>query len=134
MMDLDAAFSEAVGDLHKDVKILLLCNPCNPTGRIYKRETLEMVVDWCEAHKIHLVSDEIYANSIFPGQEMTSIAKVMQDRNPGEEKYMGDFVHVVAGFSKDFGVSGYRTGTLFSHNEDLLVCMSRLGYFKTVST
>jgi len=65
---------------------------------------------------------------------MTSIAKVMKDRNPDEEKYMGDYVHIVAGFSKDFGVSGYRTGTLFSHNEDLLVCMSRLGYFKTVST
>lgn len=67
MMDFDAAFSEAVGDFHKDVKILLLCNPCNPTGRIYDRKTLEMAVDWCEAHKIHLVCDEIYANSIFPG-------------------------------------------------------------------
>ena len=68
MMDLDAAFSEAAGDLQKDVKILLLCNPCNPTGRIYERETLDMVVDWCEVHKIHLICDEIYANSTFPGQ------------------------------------------------------------------
>lgn len=93
-----------------------------------------MIADWCELRKIHLICDEIYANSIFPGQEMDSFAKVMYDRNEGEEKYMGDYVHIVAGFSKDFGVSGFRTGTLFTHNEDLLICMKRMGYFKTVST
>ena len=59
---------------------------------------------------------------------MTSIAQVMYDRRPTEEKYMGDFVHIAAGFSKDFVCSGFRVGTLFTHNEEILTCMGSMGY------
>ena len=66
---------------------------------------------------MHLVSDEIYGNSIFPGEQLDSIAKVMYETNyTQKDKYMGEFVHVCAGFSKDFAVNGFRVGTLFSHN------------------
>lgn len=76
-----------------------------------------------------MVSDEIYSNSIFPGEQLDSVAKVMNDRNLGQKKYMGDFVHVCAGFSKDFAINGFRVGTLFTHNQDLLQAMGSVGYF-----
>ena len=78
---------------------------------------------------MHLVSDEIYSNSIFPGEHLDSVAKVMHDDNYGLEKYMGDFVHVCAGFSKDFAINGFRVGTLFTHNQDLLQALGSVGYF-----
>ena len=47
---------------------------------------------------------------------------------------MGEHVHVCAGFSKDLALNGFRVGTLFSHNKDLLEALSSVGYFQTVST
>jgi aspartate/methionine/tyrosine aminotransferase len=47
---------------------------------------------------------------------------------------MGNYVHICAGFSKDFAINGFRVGTLFTHNEDLLTAFGSIGYFQTVST
>lgn len=92
-----------------------------------------MMIDWCIDKKIHLISDEIYGNSLFPGEEMTSVAELMYRRNPKVERYMGNYIHVVAGFSKDFCMSGLRCGTLFTHNQDLLDAIGALGLFTAVS-
>lgn len=58
-------------------RILLLCNPVNPTGVIYTVETLKMCIDWANSKGMHIVCDEIYGNSLFPGEKQTSIAEVM---------------------------------------------------------
>jgi aspartate/methionine/tyrosine aminotransferase len=83
---------------------------------IYDRETLENMIYWALEKGIHVVSDEIYANSTFPDQTMISAADVMHEKNNGQSKYLSDYVHIVAGMSKDFGMSGFRIGWLFSHN------------------
>ena len=46
---------------------------------------------------------------------------------------MGDNVHIVAGFSKDFCISGLRAGYAFSHNEDLISGIESLGLCSSVS-
>ena len=114
-------------------KILLVCNPVNPTGQILTEENLNMYIDFAESKGLHIVCDEIYGNSVFPGEVVTSIAEVMKKRNPDREKYMGDFVHIIGGFSKDFCISGLRAGTLFSHNSSLTSCIDNLGLFSAVS-
>jgi hypothetical protein len=43
----------------------ILCNPQNPLGRTYPRSTLIAYAKWCEANDVHLVSDEIYAMSVY---------------------------------------------------------------------
>ena len=58
-------------------RILLLCNPCNPTGVVYSEQTLNMCIEWAKSKQIHIVSDEIYGNSLFPGEKLTSIAECM---------------------------------------------------------
>ena len=130
--ELEDAFKKCAKRRSKG-KILLICNPINPTGQILSEENLNMYIDFAESKGMHIICDEIYGNSVFPGEHVTSIAEVMKKRNPEKEKYMGDFCHIVAGFSKDFCMSGLRVGTLFSHNSAMNTCLDSLGLFSAVS-
>jgi len=47
-----------------DVKLFILCHPHNPVGRIWSRNELERVLDFCERHDLTLVSDEIHCDLI----------------------------------------------------------------------
>ena len=92
-----------------------------------------MYIDFAESKGMHIICDEIYGNSVFPGEQVTSIAEVMKKRNPDRTKFMGDNVHIVTGFSKDFCMSGLRVGALFSHNSGMHGCIDMLGLFGAVS-
>lgn len=62
--DYHAAFGRLTKE-GKTVKAVLLCNPQNPLGRCYSRETILAFARFCEEKNLHLVSDEIYATSIY---------------------------------------------------------------------
>lgn len=47
------------------VRAVMLCSPHNPYGRTYDKETLLAYATFCEEHDLHLISDEIYALSVF---------------------------------------------------------------------
>ena len=130
--DLEQVYSESVA-AGNPPRILIICQPNNPTGTIYSVETMHLLVTWALDRGLHVVSDEIYALSVFPGLHTTSAADVMHELFPGKDKYLGDHVHIVAGLSKDWGMSGFRVGTLFSHNEKLLQALELIGYYPAVS-
>ena len=93
-----------------------------------------MCLRWARARHIHVVSDEIYANSVFvPGTPFTSLATVCQAQRPDTKAYLGDYAHVAYGLSKDFGLNGFRVGVLFSHNAALTQAFASLGLFQCVS-
>lgn len=48
----------------KDTRLFLLCHPHNPVGRVWRREELEQLLDFCERHDLILVSDEIHCDLI----------------------------------------------------------------------
>lgn len=50
-----------------DTKLLILCNPQNPTGRVWIREELEKIRDICTRHGVRVVSDEIHCELIHKG-------------------------------------------------------------------
>lgn len=54
--------------LEPDVKAFVLCNPHNPVGRVFTKEELERIADFCERHDILLISDEIHSQLIFEGK------------------------------------------------------------------
>ena len=56
--------------------LMLLCNPQNPAGRIWERETLEKVGELCWKHHVRVISDEIHCDLTFPGQEYIPFASV----------------------------------------------------------
>ena len=45
-------------------RVLILCNPHNPVGRVYRKDELEAVLDFCERHNLVIVSDEIHCDLI----------------------------------------------------------------------
>ena len=59
--DLEAALAQA----DQKPKGVILCNPHNPLGQCYTKTALEATCKFCEKHNLHLISDEIYALSIY---------------------------------------------------------------------
>ncbi|KAM9945161.1 hypothetical protein ACTFIT_003413 [Dictyostelium discoideum] len=115
------------------VKMVLLCNPNNPTGYIFKPSEIKELVKWCRNKKIHFVSDEIYALSVFGsedgsdgGNEFKSIYEIL-------EGDLGEYVHVLNGFSKDFCLNGYRIGYFYSQNETVFRYMLSTSAFYSCS-
>ncbi|KAL0571666.1 hypothetical protein V5O48_010293 [Marasmius crinis-equi] len=104
------------------IRALLICNPHNPLGRCYSREILVELMKFCQKYRIHLISDEIYALSVWKNQ-------VDAAKDPAEGAGEGFssvlsidptgiidpcLVHVLWGTSKDFGANGIRLGVLIS--------------------
>ena len=58
--DLESKFTEKT-------KLFILCNPHNPGGRVWTRTELEKLAGICEKHNVLVVSDEIHADMILPG-------------------------------------------------------------------
>lgn len=119
--DLDRAVANAPGR----VRALLFTSPNNPLGTVYDADTIEAILDWGERHRIHLVFDEIYALSVHGARPFVSCAQLRPT--------LGEHLHVVWAFSKDFGMSGLRCGVLVSENEQLLLASKGLAYWATCS-
>ena len=60
----------------KRVKALVLCNPHNPVGIIWPKETLARLADWCAAHEVIVFSDEIHADLALYGRRHTPFCSV----------------------------------------------------------
>ena len=52
-------------DSGKTVKAFMYCNPNNPLGVVYPRDLTISLMEVCKKHKVHFISDEIYALSVF---------------------------------------------------------------------
>jgi aspartate/methionine/tyrosine aminotransferase len=81
-------------------KILVFSNPCNPTGEIVPKVTLEKLVQWCEKNKIYLVVDEAYDDYIFTKEFFSMTALVTKSER----------VIRMGSFSKSLSMSGWRIG------------------------
>lgn len=118
---LDAALAGA----DRPVRALLFTSPSNPLGCVYGPDHLDMVIEWAEAQGIHLIFDELFALSVFGATPFVSGA--------GRRPTLGDTIHLVWAFSKDFAASGLRCGVLVSENEQVLAAIDGLAYWAAVS-
>ena len=62
-------------------KILLLCSPHNPTGRVWREEELEKMVSLCKKYDVFLLSDEIHMDVVREGLTHHPILKFYEDYN-----------------------------------------------------
>lgn len=60
-------------------KIMLLCNPHNPTGRVWEIEELRQVVDICKEYDLLLISDEIHEDFVKKGHKFVSCLRFQED-------------------------------------------------------
>ncbi len=92
-------------------RLLVLTNPHNPLGVNYGKELLEEIYAWViDETDMHIISDEIYCHSQVDGARVPftgALALSAYERAP-------ERIHVVWGFAKDFGLSGFRTGFVVS--------------------
>ncbi len=120
-----AQLDRALKKADRPVKALLFTSPNNPLGTVYSGREIEEILGWARAAGVHVVFDEIYALSVFGEADFTSCAQLVPE--------LGDSVHVVWAFSKDFGASGLRCGVLVSENEALLRAVDGLAYWACCS-
>ena len=59
-------------------KLLILCNPHNPVGRVWSRDELERVGDICRRHDVLVIADEIHADIVFRGHRYTPFASLSE--------------------------------------------------------
>jgi aspartate aminotransferase len=92
-------------------KAIILNSPCNPTGSMYDRQTLEGIAKLALQHNILIISDEIYEKMIYDGHSHHSIASLGPDiaRN----------TIIVNGVSKTYSMTGWRIG--YAAGPDLLI-------------
>lgn len=103
-------------------KALMVCSPNNPTGTMIPREELAKIAEVCKKHKIWVISDEIYCELAYDGNEHVSIGSF-----PG----MKDYTIILNGFSKSFAMTGWRIGYIAAPS-DLLVQIVKLHGYNTI--
>ncbi len=83
-------------------KLLILCNPSNPTGSLYSRKDFEKLVPILEEGDFYILSDEIYEKLIYDNHEFISIASL-------SEKIKQKTI-TINGHSKSYSMTGWRIG------------------------
>jgi len=87
-------------------KLICLCNPLNPTGKVFTREELLQLAAFAEKHNLYILSDEIWSDIVFQPHAFTSIASL--------DKTVADRTITVTGFSKSYGLAGMRLGAVMA--------------------
>jgi len=72
VMDLDDLEAQAV---NHGTRMMILCNPHNPVGRVWTADELRSVARICERNDVFVISDEIHADIVLPGHTFTPFAK-----------------------------------------------------------
>lgn len=91
-------------------KVLVLCSPHNPGGRVWTREELTQIADFAKRHDLILVSDEIHCDLVFDGYKHIPMALIdgVQDR-----------LVMMTATTKTFNIAGTHTGNVIIPDPDL---------------
>lgn len=95
----------------KECKLLLLCHPHNPGGRVWRREELERIADICAENGVVVISDEIHADMTFRGYRHIPFATV------SERAAMNSITMMAA--SKSFNIAGLMSSFTIIPNREL---------------
>ncbi len=94
-------------------KAILICNPGNPTGTLYTRESMLRLGELAVRHNLFLISDEVYREFCFTDEPHFSAMSI-----PVAEQN----VILVDSVSKRYNLCGARVGCIVSHNKDVITC------------
>lgn len=111
-MDFDAYDAQMTGT----EKMIILCSPHNPGGRVWTRDELQQLADFARRHDLILVSDEIHHDLVMPGQ--THIPAALIDG-------ITDRLIMMTATSKTFNLAGHHTGNVIIEDPDLRAVFSR---------
>ncbi|MCB5408640.1 MalY/PatB family protein [Pseudogemmobacter faecipullorum] len=85
-------------------KMLILCSPHNPGGRVWSEDELQAIADFAARHDLILISDEIHADLVFPGQQHHVLAK--------QAPQIRERLVTLTSTTKTFNIAGAHTGNV----------------------
>lgn len=94
---------------HPRTKLMLLCHPHNPLGRVWSLQELARIAELCLHHGVFLVSDEVHSDLVFAGHPHIPLPKI--------SKQIADNCIVCINPSKTFNLAGLRTAAVIIPNE-----------------
>ena len=92
-------------------RAIMICNPNNPTGKVYSKEELKKIVNLAIEKDIFIFADEVYREFIFSGDKHVSLFDFEEAR---------DRVVVMDSISKRFSSCGARIGAFLSFNQEIM--------------
>jgi cystathionine beta-lyase len=106
-MDLEALQAKLTGR----ERIVTLCSPHNPGGRLWSREEIRELAAFCERNDLVLISDEIHMDLVFPGRAHLPTAVAVPEAL--------DRIVVLTAASKGFNIAGGETGVAIIPDDGL---------------
>jgi aspartate aminotransferase len=111
-----------VSDIEKLItpktKVIVICNPGNPTGYLYSKEELEKLRDLVKKHDLFLFADEVYREFCYDGAQPFSVMNLSGiDQN----------VVLIDSVSKRYSMCGARIGALISRNKEVMSTALKFG-------
>lgn len=91
-------------------KMMILCNPQNPVGKIWSKDDLAKIGELCKKHDVILISDEIHCDLTDPNVKY----------NPFETSSDYDKVITCLSPSKSFNIAGFQSSIVHTKNSELL--------------
>jgi cystathionine beta-lyase len=104
-------FDDLKKKISKKTKMIILCNPHNPVGRVFTKEELTELGNICKANDITIISDEIHADIVYAPNQHVPIASISDD--------FSDITITCMAPSKTFNVAGFATSEIIIKNEAL---------------
>ena len=93
----------ALENIAQQADVFLLCNPHNPTGRVWTNEELNQIAKICHKNNLFVISDEIHCEFTFPNHQYTPFANVAKDNN----------YCICTSASKAFNIAGLQCANIF---------------------
>jgi histidinol-phosphate/aromatic aminotransferase/cobyric acid decarboxylase-like protein len=90
------------------VKMMFLCNPHNPVGRVYTRQELEKIYDLCQKHNVVIFADEIHSDFVYAGHTHVSM----------DALHTKGVITAIAP-SKTFNLASLKTAVMICADEEL---------------
>ena len=113
-LDEKGHYSFDIDDFKKkidtDTKLLLLCSPHNPVGRVWKKEELESILQICLEHNIVVFADEIHSDLVYAPNKHTPFASLERAK---------EVTLTALGVGKTFNMAGFAMSSVVVENEDL---------------
>ena len=106
-MDMEATTARLTGN----EKMLILCSPHNPGGRVWSIKELEQVAEFAERHNLLVVSDEIHHDLVYDGYVHTPFEKAVPSARP--------YLVTLTSTTKTFNIAGMHTGNVIVSDEKL---------------
>ncbi len=104
------------------VKALVLCNPSNPSGKVFTREELQIIADLAIKYDLYVITDEVYEHIVFAPHRHTYMATL-----PG----MRERTIECSSLSKSYSITGWRLGYVLAA-EPIMNCIKKIHDFTVV--